>query len=77
MLTVLHCKLQKMPRKSEIVAEEAAVASPLRRSNRTTAGSAGTNPIQTRRASLLSQENEEEKVESKTTTRSRRGIFYI
>lgn len=63
-----------MPRKAEIQAEEISVNSPVRRSTRTAAASAGTpSSVKTRRGSLLAQENEDENVESKPTPRTRRG----
>lgn len=71
-----------MPRKTEIQAEETAAASPLRRSSRTAPGGAGTpSSVKTRRTSLLSQDsekkdNEEERIESKPATRTRRGKYF-
>lgn len=69
-----------MPRKIENQVEEtAAVSTPtaLRRSSRTTATGAGTpTALKTRRGSLLVQENEEESVEVKPASRTRRGKNY-
>lgn len=63
--------LQKMPRKTEIQAEETAVASPLRRSSRSAAVNAGT-PTLTKTRSALTLENEA-KGDTKTASRTRRG----
>lgn len=86
-------KEEKMPRKSEIQAEEAAVSSPLRRSTRrtsvnspapTTITARVTTQTQnetaprTRRASLSQDSSDkDDKVENKPATRGRRGILLL